>query len=98
MLEVTLAYAVSDPSAMVVHASDTSTTFAAVMCAWRFHTLALKANVLELVRQIVDVVGRKGKAASRATSKNILVMLIVGEIIRLARLGFVVCKFKHVVR
>ena len=64
MLEVALAHTIGDPSAMMVHSSDTSATFAAVVSAWRFHTLALKANVLELVCQIVDVVGRKGKAAS----------------------------------
>ncbi len=64
MLEVALAYTISHPSAVVVHASHTSPTFAAVMSARRFHTVALNADVLELGLQIVDVVGREGKAAT----------------------------------
>ena len=69
MLEVALAHAIGHPAAVMVHASHASTTLTAVMGAWRLHTVALFADVQELVLQVVNVMVLKSETAPAAIGK-----------------------------
>ena len=56
LLQVALSDAVGDPSAMVVHAEDTSAAFTTVMGPWRLDTITVSTMVHVLRLQVVYLV------------------------------------------